>query len=118
MPEHSAPVSARPCPSCARLVPSRVDRCRCGYDLTAAAPRTPIIFEADEPASRQWIGPTLVILAIAIGAGAFIVRTSSTRDTPEDAPAPRPTAQRAPPAAAPATVVAPAPALDVPAGLF
>ena len=56
MPELSAPVSARPCPKCARLVPSRVDLCRCGYDFTSAPPRAPIIFEPDEPPSdRQWV---------------------------------------------------------------
>jgi S1-C subfamily serine protease len=122
MPEPSGAMAARPCPSCARLVPSRVDACRCGYSFSAPQPRTTVIYDADEPSSvRTWLGPVLVILAISVGVVVYAVRGSST-DAPEKTiPAVHRESPRAPAAAQPAVVPPRVPVLSpiaVPAALF
>jgi S1-C subfamily serine protease len=74
MPEHSDPLSARTCPSCARLVPSRVDTCRCGHAFTATVPRDSVSYEPDERrSSARWLGPTLAILSIALAVLVYVL---------------------------------------------
>ncbi|MEO8076694.1 MAG: trypsin-like peptidase domain-containing protein [Acidobacteriota bacterium] len=121
MPEHSDPVSARACPSCARLVPSRVDQCRCGHHFTAASPRTAVIYEPDDPSSNwQWLGATLVILSITLAVLMYVLHPWS-REGPEIVAPQLPPVQQAAAGAPPAVAAIPVqgpPALAVPASLF
>jgi S1-C subfamily serine protease len=117
MPEHSDPVSARTCPSCGRLVPSRVDTCRCGHDFTATAPRTAVIYEPDEPhSSVKWLAPTLVVLAAALGVALYVVHPWS-REAAESTPTLQPALQQSPAVVPPAAAAIPgqgAPPLAIP----
>ncbi len=66
--------SARVCPSCERRVPSHVSKCRCGQDFAAVRSTETVVFEPDDRPDRAWLGPTLVLLAVVVGAVMFMMR--------------------------------------------
>jgi S1-C subfamily serine protease len=109
------PVSSRICPACERRVPTRIDRCRCGYAFPAPAAAGPeAVAEIGQEPRSSAVPWALVIVAAAAAGGAavwFFMKPAGANSVATPPAAVKTTAQ--PPASGPSSPSAPM-ALPIP----